>query len=161
MYLTQPQAIQAAFHSDTVERKTLFLTPAQIQKIEQLARVKMDSSIVSYYVARNSSGVAGTAFFDRRVVRTMPVTYMTVVKPSGVVDHVDILAFDEPVDYLPPARWLALFKNRPLDNNLAIGHAIPRITGSSLSSQAINDGVRLMLAIYQVAVRDSVEGTSK
>jgi electron transport complex protein RnfG len=86
----------------------------------------------------------------------MPVTYMTVVKPSGDIDHVDILSFEEPEDYLPPARWLALYKNRALGNDLAVGRAIPHITGASLSSQAINDGIRLMLAIYQVGVKGTL-----
>jgi electron transport complex protein RnfG len=153
VYLTQPQAIQAAFHADAIERKTLFLNKDQIEKIETLARVKMDSSIVSYYVARNSTGVTGVAFFDRRIMRTMPVTYMTVIKPTGDIDHIDILSFEEPLDYLPPARWLALYKNRGLDNDLTLGHAIPHITGASLSSQAMNDGIRLMLAIFHVGVK--------
>ncbi len=88
------------------------------------------------------------------MVRTLPVTYMAVVKPSGRMDHVDILSFDEPNDYLPPARWLALYKNHALNNDLAIGRGIPHITGASLTSQAMNDGIRMILAIYQVALKE-------
>jgi len=156
VFLTQPQAIHTAFHTDTVERKTVFLTPEQRQQIEKISGVKGDSSIVSYYVARNASGVEGIAFFDRRMVRTLPVTYMAVVKPSGQIDHVDILSFDEPDDYFPPERWLALYKNRQLDNDLSIGRGIPHITGASLTSQAMNDGIRMILAIYQVAVKGTI-----
>ena len=156
-YRTQPEALQTVFPSPfRVERKTLFLTQSQIEQIEQKARVRVDSSIVSYYVARNASGISGIAFFDRRIVRTMPVTYMVVVNPSGTVGYVDILSFEEPEDYLPPARWLALYQNGKLDTNLAIGHGIPRITGASLSSQAMNDGIRLILATYQVGVKDQL-----
>jgi hypothetical protein len=155
-YLAQPQALQTAFPSYQVERKTLFLTSAQVIQIEQVSGIKPDSLIYTYYVARSSAGVAGIAFFDRRIVRSMPVTYMAVVNPSGTINYVDILSFDEPEDYLPPARWLALYKNRALDKDLAIGRSIPHITGASLTSQAMNDGIRLILAIYQVGVQGTL-----
>ena len=86
----------------------------------------------------------------------MPVTYAAFVKPSGELDHVDILSFDEPDDYLPPLRWLQLYRNRVLNNDLAIGHAIPRITGASLTSQAINDGVRRALAVFEVCIKGNL-----
>ena len=155
-YLTQPQALREAFPSYQVERKTLFLTPAQGAQVKQLAGTKADSLIYSYYVARSTAGVAGVAFFDKRIVRSMPVTYMVVVNPAGSVQYVDVLAFDEPEDFFPPARWLALYKNRALGSDMAIGRGIPHITGASLTSQAMNDGIRLILAIYQVGVKGTV-----
>ena len=155
-YLSPPQALAEAFPSYKLERKTLFLSPAQKTQIEKLSGAKLDSAIYSYYIARSSSGVAGVAFFDRRIVRSMPVTYMAVVNPSGTLGYVDILSFEEPEDYLPPARWLALYKNRALTNDLAIGRGIPHITGASLTSQAMNDGIRLILAIYQVGVQGTL-----
>jgi hypothetical protein len=155
-YLTQSQAIQAVFLASRVERKTVFLTKDQMAQIESLAGVKPDSSIVSYYVARRADGVEGIAFFDRRIVRTMPVVYIAVVRPSGELDRVEILSFDEPEDYLPPSPWLKLYRGRVLNNDLALGRGIPHITGASLTSQAMNDGIRLILATYQVAVKESV-----
>lgn len=152
-YQTQQQALAGAFTSDQVVRKTLFLTTDQVEQIEQLAKVKVDFRIVSYYVGKNVSGATETAFFDRQIVRTMPMTYMVVVRPSGELDRVDILSFDEPDDYLPPSRWLQLYRDRVLSDDLRIGSAIPHITGASLTSQTVNDGVRRALAIYAVAVK--------
>jgi len=155
-YLSPPQTVQAAFPSYKVERKTLFLTPAQVQRIERLSRTKINSRLFSYYVARSSAGVAGVAFFDRRIVLTLPVTYMAVLNESGTLDYVDVLSFEEPNEYQPPARWLALYKNRGLDDSLAIGRGIPHITGASLTSQAMNDGLRMILSVYQVAVQGTL-----
>jgi len=154
--MTQPQAIQTAFQDSPVERKTAFLTAAQIKQIESLAGVKTTSSIVCYYVGKGSSGPTGIAFFDRRIVRTMPVTYMVVVKPSGILDRVEILSFEEPDDYFPTPRWLQLYRNRALNNHLEIGQDIPHITGASLTSQTMNDGIRLALATFQVAVKNTL-----
>lgn len=156
VYATQAQAIRAAFPARTVARKTLFLSAEQAARIEALARVKVDSRVVTYYVARDESGAASVAFFDRGLVRTMPMTYAVVVKAMGEVERVEILSFDEPDDYLPPARWLGLYRGRPLNNDLAVGRGIPHITGASLTSQAVNDGVRRALATFAVALKGSL-----
>ena len=109
-------------------------------------------------MAQSSAGVTGVAFFDRRMVRTLPVTYMAVVNKAGSsIDRVEILSFEEPDDYLPPARWLALYKNHALDKDMAIGRGIPHITGASLTSQAMNDGLRMIFMIYQVAVKETLQ----
>jgi hypothetical protein len=155
-YQTQQQAISAAFGAAPVERKTLFLSKEQAEAIEKLSRAKVSSRIVSYYVSRGPAGVSGVAFFDRQVVRDMPVTFMVAVKPSGEIDRVEILSFDEPADYLPPLRWLQLYGSRRLNDDLAIGRAIPHITGSSLTSQAMNDGVRRALATFEIGVKGTL-----
>jgi hypothetical protein len=157
-YLTQPQALSEAFPSETasVGRKTIFLSADQASAIEKLARAKVDSRVVSYYVAHDKKGVTGVAFFDRQNVRTMPMTFCVVVKPDGTLDRVELLSFDEPDDYLPPPRWLALYKAHKLGDDLGVGRAIPRITGASLTSQAVNDGVRRALATFQLAVKETL-----
>ena len=155
-YQTQQQAIAAAFPSQQVERKTLFLTKEQSESIETLARAKVGSRVVSYYVSRSSAGVSGVAFFDRQIVRDMPVSFMVAVKPSGEVDRVEILSFDEPADYLPPLRWLQLYRTSRLSDDLAIGRSIPHITGASLTSQAMNDGVRRALATFEIGVKGTL-----
>ena len=155
-YQTQQQAIAAAFPSLQLERKSLFLTQEQAAGIEKLSRTKVSSRVVTYYVSRSTSGVSGIAFFDRQIVRDMPVTFMVAVKPSGEVDRVEILAFDEPEDYLPPLRWLQLYRTRRLNDDLTIGRGIPHITGASLTSQAMNDGVRRALATFDVGVKGTL-----
>lgn len=152
-YQTQAQAIAAAFPSLKVERKTLFLTKEQAAAVETLSRAKVASRVISYYVSRSTAGVSGVAFFDRQIVRDMPVTFMVAVKPSGEIDRVEVLSFDEPEDYLPPLRWLQLYRSRRLNDGLLIGRDIPHITGASLTSQAMNDGVRRALATFEVGVK--------
>lgn len=155
-YQTQQQAIATAFPSQKIERRTLFLTTTQAARIETLARTKVDSRIVPYYVSRDATGVTGIAFFDRALMRTMPATYMVAVKPSGEIDRVEILSFGEPDDYLPPPRWLKLYRRRVLNDGLAIGRDIPHITGASLTSRALNDGVRKALATFEVGLKGTL-----
>ncbi len=151
LFMNQEKALAKAFpEADAVERKTLFLTPEQARAVEEESRTRVDSSIVTYYVGKKGDTPLGTAFFSTRVVRTMPMLLMTVVKPDGRVAFVEVLAFYEPEDYLPRPSWLRQYQNKLLNDRLRIRRDIPNVTGASLTCQAINDGVRQTLALHHV-----------
>jgi hypothetical protein len=153
VFKTQREGFELAFPGDTsVERKALFLTDDQIAKIEPLAKAKLESKLVTYYVGSRADSITGFAFFETSVVRTKPETFMVVVRPDGLVKLVEILAFYEPLDYLPTPRWLKLFNDKMLDDQLWPKRGIHNITGATLTVQSITQGVRKILAIYQVAI---------
>lgn len=151
--MTKDEALRRFFPQGTqVERKTVFLTPQQVQQIEARAKARVESRVVTYYVGKQHQTVVGYAFFETHVVRTMPETFLLIVTPSGVVQTVEILAFYEPEDYLPPQRWLGLFRNRVLDDDLWVKRGIQAISGATLSAQSITSGVRRLLATFHIAV---------
>lgn len=152
MYLTKDEALKRAFSGATLERKTLFLTDDQVRAIQARAKAKIESKIVTYYVARRGREVEGYAFFETHVVRTMPATFMIVVGPDSSVRAVELLAFYEPEDYLPPSRWLELFKSKKLEDDLFLKRGIYNIAGATLSAHAISEGVRRALATFEIAV---------
>ena len=102
-----------------------------------------------YHATRNGKD-AGTAYFDSHVVRTLPETLMVVVDPQGKVTRVEVLAFAEPEDYLPPGAWYGQFLGQGLSDDLALGHRIRSVTGASLTARATTEAVRRVLAIHQV-----------
>jgi hypothetical protein len=152
VFLTKDEALTRAFPGAVIERKTLFLTEQQAQAIQAKAKAKIESNIVPYYVARVGSKKIGYAFFETHVVRTMPATFMTIVNPDSSVRAVELLAFYEPEDYLPPKRWLELFTAKRLENDLFLKRGIANIAGATLSAHAISEGVRRILATFEVAV---------
>lgn len=153
--MKQDEALKIAFpEAVSVERKTLFLSPKQIEAIEKLAKSKMEYRVITYYVGRNKKEFMGYAFFESHVVRTMPETFMVVLAAEGTVRSVEMLAFYEPEDYLPPKKWLGLFDNKKLDQELWIKRGIKNITGATLTTQAITDGIRRILATFDIAIKE-------
>lgn len=151
VFLTQDQALALAFPgTDTVERRTVFLTDSQAADIEKRARVKLNTRVITYYEARRSESAEGRAYFDTRLIRTFPATLMTKIQPDGVVAYTEVLAFYEPEDYLPRKSWMDLFRGKALNENLRLRRDIPNVAGASLSVQAITDSVRLTLAVDAV-----------
>lgn len=146
--LSQKQALEVAFPEQKPERRTAYLTDEQVDAAQKQARAKIESKVWSYYVGTSSSGARTYAYFDSHVVRTMKETVMVVVGEEGEVRAVEILSFAEPDDYLPRRRWLDQLLGRKLDEELYVRRAVRNQTGATLTSQALTDGVRRVLAVH-------------
>ena len=94
--------------------------------------------------------VLGFAVIDVHDVRTLPEAFMVVLTPEGKVRSLRILAFHEPLDYLPPQRWYDQFEGKDLDQPLKLGDDVHGVIGATLSARATTYGVRRALALYRV-----------
>lgn len=149
LLMSQKDALGVAFAPGVaVERRTAYLSEEQVREIETLARAKLGSRVWTYYVGASSAGIAGYAYFETHVVRSMTETFMAALNPDGSVRFVEILAFAEPEDYRPRPRWLEQFQGRSLKDDLMVHRAIRNITGASLTSEALTTGLRRVLAVH-------------
>jgi hypothetical protein len=151
--LTEKAALERAFPGQAPERRTLYLTEAQTAAVQKAARSKLPSPVVTVWEARRDGAVTGRAYLDTHVVRTMPETVMTVAEPDGRLRMALVLQFNEPSDYLPRDRWLTLMAGKALDEDLWPGRGVHRVTGSTLTVQALTEAVRRCLAIDALVVR--------
>lgn len=158
VFKSQDLALRQAFPENaSLQRKTLFLTDEQINTIQEKAKTKVDSKVVTYYTGVKGDSVLGFAYFESGIVRTKPATYMVVLHPDGEIKYVDILAFYEPLDYLPAPNWLSLFESKVLSTGLWPGRDIHNITGATLTTRAITLGIRKVLAIHGLVTKQMGE----
>ncbi len=150
--ITQDQALALAFPSaDTVERHTAFLAESELAAVAALAGegVEQLATVVNYYVGRQGSRLLGTAYFDAHRVRTLNEVVMIVVTPQRTVARIQVLHFAEPPEYRPPEGWLSQFTGLSLDSGLSLKGDIVGLTGATLTSDAVTDAVRRVLAVHQ------------
>ncbi|MBZ0169311.1 hypothetical protein MELA_00071 [Candidatus Methylomirabilis lanthanidiphila] len=153
VFYAKDEAIKAAFpEADGIENKTFILTEDQQKQVETLARTRLDSKLVTMYLGRRGEKLLGYAMIDAHTVRTLPEAVMVVLTPDGRVASTLILAFYEPLDYLPPERWLKQFDQARLTTDLRVGGRIAGITGATLTARAMAESVRKVLALYQVLI---------
>ena len=150
--LSKQEALALYFDGSQIDRKTVFLSDEQVGEIQARARAKVSSKILNYYVSRNGEKNLGYAFFETQIVRTMPETYMVVVNPDGTVRAVELLAFFEPEDYRPPTKWIKQFDGVSMSDDLWLKRGIHNIVGATLSAHSITEGVRRILAQFEIAV---------
>ena len=92
--------------------------------------------------------LVGTAYLDTHPVRSQMETILIVINREGRVGAVEVLAFNEPDDYLPPPRWLDRFDGKVLSRDLKPGLAVPSLSGATLTARAVSAAVRRTLALH-------------
>ena len=148
------EALQLIFpEADSIKPQAVFLTAAQAARIEELARSPLESQLLTVHVGRKGDETLGFAFLDIHVVRTQPEALFVVLTPQGDVDSVLIVAFHEPLEYMPSERWQAQFPGKTLTPDLQVKRGIAPISGATLSAHAMTDAVRRALAVFQVVLQ--------
>jgi FMN-binding protein len=159
VFLAKDEALALAFPgAERVEERTFILTDAQKAEVEKRAHAPLDTQLWTIHVGWKAGAVAGYAIIDSHTVRTLPETFMVVIDPNGTLRRVDVLAFNEPPEYLPTARWVEQFPGKHLDDDLKLGAGIQGITGATFSAQAMTAGVRRALALFAVLVQSAPDG---
>ncbi|MEW6272593.1 MAG: FMN-binding protein, partial [Thermodesulfobacteriota bacterium] len=153
VHYARNEALQLAFpDAEHVESKNFFLTDEQKSQVEDLAKAPLESQLVKVHVGEKGGAPLGYAFIDTQVVRSLPETLLVVVAPDGTVAKLLLLAFYEPPEYEPSARWLEQFPGRKLEPGLRVDRDVHGIAGSTLTSHAVTAAVRRSLALYQVLI---------
>lgn len=151
--LTQAEALDLAFPTATsIERRTSFLGDRELARVRELAgnRVEVRPGVLIHYVAKRGDQPLGVAYFDAHRVRTLSEVLMIVVSPRARVERIEILRFSEPPEYRAPGGWLAQFEGKPLSDDLSVRRGIANITGASLTSRAVTEAVRRVLALHAI-----------
>ena len=153
VFYSKTEALELAFpKADRVDEKSVLLDDAQAARVEQLAKSRLESRLVRLYTGYRGGELLGYAFIDVHTVRTLPEAFMVVLSPAGAVRDLRLLAFHEPLEYMPSARWYRQFESKTLAAPLRLGGDVHGIVGATLSSRAATEGVRRALALYQVVV---------
>jgi hypothetical protein len=151
--VTVEEALRLAFPDCRVERETIFLTEAEMAAAGDLSGETVARALAVRYVARREGRLAGTAYFDVHRVRTLEETVLVVVRPDGTVGRVEVVSFDEPMDYLPRDGWYRQFDGKPLDGDLRLDRAIRSVSGATLTAVATTAATRRMLAVHLLIER--------
>lgn len=148
VYLTVDEALELAFPGAQVAKETVYLTDEQRARAKKLAGAEVDLKIARPYVARKDGKLVGTAYVDLHRVRALKETLLVVVDPEGRVSRMELLAFGEPLEYVPKTEWYAQFTGKKLDDELHLKRSIRGIAGATLSARATTDAVRRVLAVH-------------
>jgi hypothetical protein len=155
VFYSKEEALKIAFpQADTIETRTFIMTADEHRHAEEKTRARIDSKLFTFYVGKKNKATLGYAAIDSHVVRTLPETFMVVLSPEGVVQTTVILAFHEPLEYLPSDRWLDQFREKTLSPELWVGREIAGIAGSTLTSHALMGGVRKVLALFNILLKE-------
>jgi Na+-translocating ferredoxin:NAD+ oxidoreductase RnfG subunit len=98
--------------------------------------------------------VAGLFILDRVIGKHLYIDYAVALTPSGAVHRVEILQYRESYGgEINNQSWLAQFVGKTSGSSLRINDDIRNISGATLSSTHVTEGVKRILAAYASRLR--------
>jgi Na+-translocating ferredoxin:NAD+ oxidoreductase RnfG subunit len=149
VYLSAEQARAAIFPRATFTESPLTLTPAQVAEIQKRSGQRVLSPRLRAW--RASTG--GWFLVDQVIGKHEFITFAFGVDAGGAVKGIEILEYRESYGgEVGAAAWRAQFTGKRADAPLKLGADIRNISGATLSSKHITDGVKRLLCTYVVAL---------
>jgi Na+-translocating ferredoxin:NAD+ oxidoreductase RnfG subunit len=154
VFASQQEALAESFPTASrIDRRTVILRKKDAAKIAAIIHEEVQAKVVVLHSAYKGDELLGYAHIDVHNVRTKPEALMIVLTPDGTVRSVRMLAFHEPLDYMPTDRWYEQFVGKTNQDGLRVGGDVHGVVGATLSARAAADGVRRMLAYWEVLLR--------
>lgn len=149
VYLTPEQAQAAIFPGATFSPQPVTLTPAQAKEVQRRSGQRV--RVPRLQAWRVSTG--GWLIVDEVIGKHEFITFALGIDAGGAVKGVEILEYRESYggEVRTPA-WRRQFVGKRVDAPLQLGGDIHNISGATLSSKHITDGVKRLLATHAVAL---------
>lgn len=149
--LGDPVALtQRTFASKSVEPRNIILNEEQMQQLSKASQQSIDTKLYRLYVAKNDTKTLGYGVLLNKKVRTKTAISLYLIGTDAKIKSIEIVAFNEPIEYLPTKTWLDGFDNKSAANTLRLNQDIPTVSGATLSARAITDGSRIALALIDI-----------
>jgi Na+-translocating ferredoxin:NAD+ oxidoreductase RnfG subunit len=154
-YLTVEQAQKLAFPTATqFVWAPIVYRPDQVAAIEKLSGEKVMSRGEQVWKAENGNQFLGFFLVDYVIGKHLVIDYAVALTPEGSVKQVEILEYRESYGgEVANPDWLAQFDGKTSHDPLEMNRDIRNISGATLSSRHVTEGIKRVLATYDVCLK--------
>jgi hypothetical protein len=150
VYLSLEQAQQTIFPGGVFAAADVKLSEDQRRAIERRSGVNV--RVPEQRIWRVASG--GWFILDEVVGKHEFITYAVGLNADGSVKQIEIMEYRETYGYeIRDPRWRAQFVGKTASDPLRPERDILNISGATLSCRHIADGVKRLLALYELVLK--------
>jgi len=147
-------AMKENYGSDAkITKKNILLPNSKFKKIQKNASSKLDTKIYRIFKAQKAQKTVGYGVLINKKVRSKNAVVLYFIS-KNVLQGIEIIAFNEPLEYIPTKKWNEQFQNISTDAMLHLNRDIPSISGATLSARSVIDGSRVAFALYNELLKD-------
>lgn len=155
-YFTTEQA-QIALFGDKAK-----LTPSYVEMnddqrdaIEDISDVRQRWKTQKTWKAYEDGQFKGWFIIDKVIGKHEFITYATAISPKGKVLGIEVMDYRETYgDQIRHDDWRAHFVGADKHSKLKLNKDIPNISGATLSCRNVTNGVKRLLALYEVMLKN-------
>lgn len=150
VYLTVEQAQKLMFPHATMQKVNVNLTPDQIKSLKKSSGIFY--AFKANQVYKTSDG--GWFIVDQVLGKHEMITYAVGLTSNGMVKQIEILEYNESYGgQVRDASWRQQFVGKTVQSPLALNKDIRNISGATLSSKHITDGVKRILQFHNMSLK--------
>lgn len=146
-YLSIEQAQALIFPGELLHEAHFVMSDAQLQALSRQAGTAPTRRQVRAW--RSSSG---WFFLEQAIIKGDRIVYGVGLDSDGAVRGIEVLACVPLYSAVRRPQWLARFQGKRLSDHSALG--VPALSGATLSSEALIQGVQRILAVHALFLRD-------
>jgi hypothetical protein len=148
-YLSVEQAQAVMFPGAAFQPDARTLTPEQARAVAKASgEAPLSKTLMAWRVS-----TGGWFIVDRVVGKHEFITFALGLDETGAVKDMEILDYRESYgDQVRGAAWRAQFRGKRNGAAVRLGADIRNISGATLSSKHLTDGVRRLLATYAIVL---------
>jgi hypothetical protein len=154
-YLSIDAAQKAVYpQADAFQEVIVTQSPAKLQELLALAGPQPPHGTIRIWSAMRGGVLLGHVFVDEVIGRQSLITYAVGIDTDGALRNLEIMAYRESHggEVRNPA-WRAQFDRQKDLGQVRFRSDIKNISGATLSSEHITEGVRWLMALWQSALR--------
>ena len=154
-YLSVEEAQKVMFPEASVFKPVpLSLNTEQMKQIEALANLPARSIQWRVSTAWQGDKLLGYIVQDDVIGKYELISYAVALQPDASIKQIEILAYRESHGFeIRNAAWRKQFVGKSAQAGLAVGEGIANISGATLSTNHVTDGVRRIAAVAQIALK--------
>jgi Na+-translocating ferredoxin:NAD+ oxidoreductase RnfG subunit len=151
-YLTVAAAQSLLFPgAKTFVERPLHFTGEQRDKIKELAGVRQRTEDQKVWRAERDGALVGFFIVDEVIGKHEFITYATAISPDGKVLGLEVMSYRETHGgQIRDASWRQHFVGKTLASPFKLDQDVPNISGATLSSRNVLDGVKRLLVIHKL-----------
>jgi len=154
-YLSLDAAQRAVYpDADSFQEIIVTQSPEKLQELLARAGPQPPHGTIRIWSATQGGKLLGHVFVDEVIGRQSLITYAVGIDADGALRNLEIMAYRESHggEVRNPA-WRAQFNRRNELEQLRFRTDIKNISGATLSSEHVTEGVRWLMALWQATLR--------
>lgn len=129
--------------------KKLMLTKEMRTQIETQVHQRFFKDFIYVWAIEVDDSVKAYGLLDNVKGLSMPITFLVIFDPSGVILNTSVIKYREPYGgEISSPGWTAQFKGRNAKSNFAVGGEIDGISGATISVYSMATGVMKLSMLF-------------
>lgn len=156
-YLSEQQALKLAFGpgEKPIPVTLESLSDTQRNQVKEDSGIRFSPRLTRCWQGTAQGKVTGYACVDNQIGKTEFITYLVkIAHPQGEIEFLELMVYRESEGGQVAHRaFKAQFQGKDAQSPVRLGRDLRNISGATLSAQALAQGARLVLSLYEVYLK--------